>query len=52
MDMDMSTAHSLTARRDGQRRQVTQTIKTQIARVGVDTARRIVDRQCHREEGF
>ena len=51
--MDMSTAHSLTARRDGQHRQATQTIKTQITRgVGVDTVRSIVDRQCHREEGF
>jgi hypothetical protein len=45
--------HSLMARRDGQRRQVTQTIKTQMTRgVGVDTARSIVDRQYLREEGF
>jgi hypothetical protein len=51
--MDMSTAHSLTARRDGQCRQATQTIKTQIARAfRMDTARSIVDRQCHREEGI
>jgi hypothetical protein len=51
--MDMSTAHSLTARREGQGRQVTPTIKTQITRrVGADTARSIVDRLCHREEGI
>jgi hypothetical protein len=52
MDMDMPTAHSLTARRDDQRRQVTQMIKTRMAHVGVDTARMIADRQCHHEEGF
>jgi hypothetical protein len=47
----MDTVHCLTFRRDGQRRQASQTTKTQMARVGVDTARR-VDRRCRREEGL